>query len=474
MIVNAINIYKNIGVNNTTGYSESGIIPKGDTRPNKDSTRGNAGVTDTGDTLNVSAEGSNLLNLGVRGTGNEAPYLQEDEGEGAAAAISYNARQAGITEDAVELRASRNETRVFTESLEAVREQRAEEAETRETVSSKEEKEDITAGVGSREEAGNIPAAAGNGAVNALRSTETEEAGNSVKVTANAEEQPAGIRENRVENRPGSENRAENEPYSVEARDRASDAGDKAVKAAGSGADSEDKGPEAFPQKPEKTYIRENNFSAAAARNPAGAVKEEEENIEIRADRNNITAENKEKEEKTEYALNKAEMEDKQQEKRLSDRRLDASYTDEAQEDRAEATEERIDLQKERNTLGNAGNIYAEDPGDRMYKVVFSFRHDPNEVASTPEEMGEEAFNERLESRSGEERQIENITVNITAPENNEETAAEAAEVAPTLNSETAAGTVSTENAEAATTQAALNILEQNTADSRLTVQEML
>ena len=456
MIVNAVNIYKNIGASNNAGYSESGIIPKGDTHPNKDSTRTNTGVTETGDVLSVSAEGSNLLSLGIRDAGNEAPYLQEDEGEGVAAAISYNAKQAGITEEAVSLRTSRNETRVFTESLEAQREQRAEEAEEKAAVPVREEKEDISAGVGAKEEGDD------------LQVSSTEETGNSLKLTAAKNVRPEETREDRTPDSVKAEdrvlgpeeNRAENIRTNAE----------EAMKAGENGAVPEDEDSGAVSQKPEKTYIREDE--PAAGRNPAGAI-EEEENIEIRAERNNITAENKEKEEKTEYAINKAEMEDKQQEKRLSDRRLDASYTDEAQEDRAEATEERIDFQKERNTLGNAGNIYAEDPGDRMYKVVFSFKHDPNEVAATPEEQGENAFSERLADRNEEEREIENITVNISAPENNEEAASETAEIAPAINSGTAAETASTGNAEAAASQAALNTLEQNAADSRLTVQEL-
>ncbi len=450
MVINAVNLYKNIGVNNTSGFEDSLIIPKGDTKPNEDSTRANGGVSENGDTVNVSVEGKSFLKAGK--AEEERPYLQEGEENGAAAAVSYNAKQMGITEDAVALKSERNEVKVFSESLEAARESREEQ-----NTVPKAEKEDFSTG-------------------NEEKKAETEEKKEDIaakqaekredmvsKQTEGREDMAAKQAEKREDiTARQAEKREDMAAKQAEKREKAEDAAAKQAEKA---------------EKPEKKEDITARLAEKAEKDeditPVKAEKTENNEVGVKEPGDTVAEDNKEKEDKERYALNRAYNEDNRQEKLQADKRFDESLTDKAQEKRAENTEERIDFQKERNSIGNAGNIYSEDPKDNMYKVVFSFKHDPNDVASTTEELDENAFAKRLEDQNDQEREIENITVNISAPENNEGNAPVREETAATVNSEAAAMAQDTGNAESTAYQSAQNTVDQNAADNRVIVQEV-
>ena len=454
MVINAVNLYKNIGVNNTSGLEDSLIIPKGDTKPNEDSTRANGGVSENGDTVNVSVEGKSFLKAGR--TEEEKPYLQEGEEQGAAAAVSYNAKQMGITEDAVELNVARNEVKVFSENLETIREERAEESREEQNTVSKAEKEDFS--TGNQEKQAEIAEKKEDVAAKTEEKREDIAAKQAEKredIAAKQEKNRENIATKQAEKR---------EDIAAKQAERRNKAEDAAAKQAAKAEKPEEK-EDITAKLANKTEEKENIATVQPD-------KTEKNEINVKAPENTAAEDNKEKEDKERYALNRAYNEDNRQEKLQADKRFDASLTDKAQEKRAENTEERIDFQKERNSIGNAGNIYSEDPKDNMYKVVLSFDKDPNEVASTTEELDEDAFMRRLRDQN-EENRIENITVNISAPENNEENAPVREEAAETVNSEAAAAAQNTGNAETAAYQSAQNTVDQNAADNRVIVQEV-
>ncbi len=481
MVINAINIYKNLGINNETGYAQSAIVPKGDTEPNRDSTRANGGVSDNGDTVNVSVGASKLLNLGVKASEDNRDYLQEGDEDSPVSAVSYYSRQMGITEDAVELKSEQNEVRVFSEATEASREKREEEKETVNAASSEKDKEDISTREDNREEI----AAKGKEPENGVKTGKTQEnAGNIAENkndAGNIAEKPGKADNKAVVNaqKQQEERRAKAEKAQETVREMTADRAEKAQEKAEKQEDRIENitaDLKKADKNADKDQINnERNEIKTAPEAAASEAKEAKEAKEVNApkeDKNTLAADNREKEDKERYNLQKT-AEEKRQDKNLQEgKRFDASLTDKAQEKRAEDTEERIEFQKERNTMGNAGNIYSSDPKDDAYKVVFSFKEDPYEVASTNEEMEEDLLIERLRNQI-DEGGMENITVNISAPEENGEETAENAEAAATVNSENTAAAFNTENNEAATSQATLNTINQNAADERVIVQEV-
>ena len=96
MIINAVNLYRNIGVQNSTGFKDAGVIPKGDTKPNELSVKeANGGVSRDGDTFTVSAEGSLLQKMGnakADEKGTDRLAEDRDDGNPVASAVSYAAR----------------------------------------------------------------------------------------------------------------------------------------------------------------------------------------------------------------------------------------------------------------------------------------------------------------------------------------------------------------------------------------------
>ncbi len=185
--------------------------------------------------------------------------------------------------------------------------------------------------------------------------------------------------------------------------------------------------------------------------------KEPKENINTV--NNNVNAEKE--------RLQRIQEKNAEEAKREERERLNEEDTDKAQERRAEATEKRLDNERE--------NLEADRKADKeLYNVAFSFQDSPYDVTSSIKEMEEDDSEIGVNRIEIPERNTpeSTMTATVRAAEAAEETA-ELEDIRSTVNSENAEAANNMQNIAEAGNAAAQTTIDENAVNSRFTVQEV-